>query len=306
MRKWFLILVLAIVFLLPLKVVGQGDVKFNSLKVDVRPEYDRLEVLVMYDMELPQSALGSQLSLRIPAAAGNPFALAYGPGDGTLFDLQYERQVSGEWAFINFSPPMAFLRLEYYDPSLLREGDTHYFTYVWPGDYAADSVTMMVMQPYGASDMSITPGQWQSRLDNDGLTFYGSEIGQVPSGEEIQIKVSYLKTSTDLTTEHLLPQPSGEIPEGATGDAQWQQLIPWVLGILGAMMLGGGLYWYWRTGQRSQQPVRQRSRGRSTAATLESSGGAKDSTEIYCHQCGKRASTSDRFCRSCGARLRSE
>jgi hypothetical protein len=301
-----MILILVILFVLPLPVVGQGEVTFNSLRIDIRPEYDRNDVLIMYDIELPQSALGSQLSLRIPAAAGEPFALAYGPGDGTLFDLQHERQVSGEWAYINFSPPMVFLRLEYYDPSLQRDGNTHSFSFAWPGNYAADSVTIMVMQPYGATEMRITPGEWVSQLDNDGLTFFGSEIGKIPAGEEIQIKVSYQKSTADLTTEHLLPQPSGAIPEGATGDSQWQQFAPWVLGILGAAMLGGGLLWYWQTGQRSQRPARKRQSASTASVVKEQSSSTKDSTEIYCHQCGKRASSSDRFCRSCGARLRTE
>jgi len=306
MHKWALILILVILFLLPLPVAGQSQVTFTSLKVDIRPEYDRESLLIMYDIELPQSALGSQLSLRIPAAAGTPFALAYGPGDGTLFDLQYEPQVSGDWAYINFSPPMAFLRLEYYDPGLQRDGDTRSFSYVWPADYSAESITILVMQPYGASAMLISPGQWESRLDNDGLTFFGSEIGQVPAGEMVEIKVTYQKSVADLTTEHLLPQPSGTIPEGAGSDIEWQQFTPWVLGILGAAMLGGGLFWYWQTGRQRQPSSDQRHRPSVASAVREMPAATGDSTEIYCHQCGKRASTSDRFCRSCGTRLRTE
>jgi hypothetical protein len=306
MRKSALILVLVILFLLPLPVVGQSQVTFTSVKVDIRPDYDRPDLLVMYDIQLPQSALGSQISFRIPATAGNPFALAYGPGDGTLFDLQYERTVSGDWATINFSPPMPYVRLEYYDPVIQRDGDAHSFSYIWPADYAVDTLKILVMQPYGASAMQIAPGQWISQVDNDGLTFYNSDIGQVPAGEEIEINVTYQKSTTDLTTDHLQPQPSGTIPDGIGSDLQWQQYAPWVLGILGAAMLGGGLLWYWQTGRRGQAPARPRRRRRATPSVSETPTAAGDTTEIYCHQCGKRASASDLFCRSCGARLRTE
>lgn len=306
MRKWVLLFIVIAAIISPLPAFGQEEVVFNSISIDIRPEYDRTEVLVMYDLELPQTAVGSQMSLRIPAAAGAPFALAYGPGDGTLFDLQYERQVSGNWAFINFSPPMSFLRLEYYDPSLQWNEDTRSFNYTWPGDYATGSMTVLVMQPYGASQMQISPGQWETRMDNDGLTFFGSEIGQVPAGEEIQIKISYQKTSNDLTTEHLLPQPSGAIPDVASSDFEWQQFAPWILGILGTLMLGGGLVWYWQTGRRGQLPAHQSKRHRSGSPKKESRSVPGDTTEIYCHQCGKRASASDSFCRSCGTRLRPE
>lgn len=306
MRKWALILIFMILLFLPHPAVGQGEIIFTSTKIDIRPEYDRPALLVIYDIELPQSALGSQISLRIPASAGDPFALAYGPGDGTLFDLQYDRQVNGAWANIIFSPPMAFLRLEYYDPILQSDGDTHSFTYIWPADYATETMTVMVLQPYGASAMQISPGQWEARVDNDGLTFYGSDIGQVPAGEEIEIKVNYQKSTPDLTTEHLLPQPSGTIPDGTGGSFQWQPYIPWVLGILGAAMLGGGLFWYWQTGRQGQTASRKRHRTRAVPSTNEPVTAVGDSTEIYCHQCGKRASASDSFCRSCGTRLRTE
>ena len=306
MRKLFMILILVFIFLLPLPAAGQSQPSFSSVNVDIRPEYDRTSVLVIYDVELPQSALGSEMSLRIPASAGVPFAMAYGPGDGSLFDLEYTRHVSGEWAFINFSPPMAFLRLEYYDPALQLDDDLRSFSYIWPGDYMVEAMTILVMEPYSASGMQISPGQWESRTDTNGLIFYGSEIGQVPAGEEIELKISYQKSVDDLTTEHLLPEPSGTIPEGAGGDFDWQKVMPWALGILGAIMLGGGLFWYWQTGRQGQASPRRRNHPRPISSTVETPLVADETQGVYCHQCGKRAATTDRFCRSCGTRLRME
>lgn len=302
MRKGFFPILLALIFLLPLPAAGQSAVILTSVRVDIRPEYDRDSVLVMYDLELPQSAIGSQMSLRIPASSGVPFALAYGAGDGSLFELQYTHQFSGDWVLVTFSPPMTYLRLEYYDPDLKSDLALRSFEYVWPGDYLAESMTILVMQPWGASDVQISPGRWESRVDSNGLTFFGSEIGQVPEGEQIKLKISYQKSVDDLTTEHLVPQPSGTIPEPTGGDLDWEKIIPWGLGILGAAMLGGGLFWYWKTGRGGQAPSRRQS------PPVESLGEippiVSETQDYYCHQCGHRASATDRFCRACGARLR--
>jgi hypothetical protein len=35
-------------------------------------------------------------------------------------------------------------------------------------------------------------------------------------------------------------------------------------------------------------------------------GGDNESVELYCHECGTRAQTGDRFCRVCGSKLRVE
>lgn len=305
MRKWLLSLILLLPFLLAGQVLAQTPVTFTSLKIDIRPEYDRPSVLVIYDIELPPSALGSQISLRIPESAGAPFALAYGPGDGSLFDLQYTRQVSGEWAFIDFSPPMAFIRLEFYDPDILMDSSSRSFNYVWPGDYAINELTVMIMQPWSATGMKISPGQWESRVDSDGLTIFRSVIGPIPQGEEIELKLSYQKSTNDLTTEHLIIQASESIPEPAGTSFDWQKFIPWVLGILGAAMLGGGLFWYWHTG-RQEKPVARNRHSRTSSTPSEASALVGDIQSAYCHQCGNRTSPSDLFCRACGTRLRSE
>lgn len=306
MRKWFIIIILGLLLLLPVPAVGQAQVTFNTLQVDIRPEYDRPTVLVMYDIELPQTSVGNPVSLRIPASAGAPYALANGPGDGSLFDLQYERQVSGDWAYIKFTPTMSFVRLEYYDSAFQTDSDARSYRYIWPGDYAVGAMTILVMQPWDATQMQIAPGQWTSQVDSSGLAVFGSEVGQVPASEEIEITISYQKTTDDLTSEHLTLQPSGDIPEAAGTSFQWQEYIPWLLGILGAVMLGGGLFWYFKTGRQEQTPSRKRRRTQPKPPASDLPSAPAEAQGGYCHQCGNRTAISDRFCRACGAKLRGE
>jgi hypothetical protein len=69
------------------------------------------------------------------------------------------------------------------------------------------------------------------------------------------------------------------------------------------LLLGGGAYWYWRSGrQQAPEPKRKRGARRSSSERIEEAG--EVSGHIYCHQCGKRAAQGDRFCRACGTQLR--
>lgn len=311
MRKWFFVFVLVSLFLLPLPVYGQNPVMITSLRVDIRPEYDNprtegdcLRVLVMYDIELAQDALGASISLRIPAVAGAPFALANGADPVTLNNLEYQRSVRGDWAYISFSSPLPYIRLEYYDDTiLLGEGDARSFNYVWPGDYEVAAMSVLVGQPSDATQMQISPGQWKGQVNTDGLTIYQTEIGQVPQGEEIEIKINYLRSRLDCTATQLVPQSTGSLPQVTTDGVQWQQYIPWVLGILGAIMLGGGLFWYWKTGRQGQVSKARSQRPRPAPPASEALPAAGTEQGGYCHQCGNRTAATDRFCRVCGARL---
>lgn len=76
----------------------------------------------------------------------------------------------------------------------------------------------------------------------------------------------------------------------------------WLLVFLGLVLIGGGGYWYWRSGQQ-ESPAKARRRRR---APRQETAAAFTQEAIYCHQCGKRAGAGDRFCRSCGSRLRTE
>jgi hypothetical protein len=81
--------------------------------------------------------------------------------------------------------------------------------------------------------------------------------------------------------------------------------LPWILGFLGIALIAGGGWWYWRSGLSKERspagaarPRRKPSTSREPAASPEG--------YVYCHECGKRAGPGDRFCRACGARLRTE
>ena len=303
MPKWTALCLIFALLLIPGPVRGQSLVKFNALEVDLWPEYDRTGVLVIYHITLPaETTLPASLALRLPKAAGKPNAVAVQQPNGQLFSVDYQTQVDGDDEIISFSATLLQVQVEYYDPGLKITDKTRNFSYTWPGNYAVDKMLVQVQQPPDASSLNITPGPVTSHVGSDNLTYYQKDIGAVTIGQTFSLEVTYQKDTDSLTVEKLQVQPSAPLTTAPTWQDRLQVALPWFLGALGVLLILGGGYWFWKSG-RSAQPVKRYRRPR-TAITQASP--ADGEIIIYCHQCGKRAATGDRFCRSCGTRLRVE
>lgn len=290
----------------PLKLVfAQDPIKLSSMEVDLWPEYDRPTVLVIYRITLPATtSLPVDLSFRIPSAAAEPSAVAVrqttAEGQAGLFTIPYERQVVGDWGVISLTATSPELQIEYYDPGLVKEGETRQFEYNWPGDYAVDALKMQVQQPLGASEMNISPSSGQGVAGSDGLVYYNKEVGALMAGQTFSLRINYKKSSDDLTATNLPVQPSA--PVSITPERNnLLVILPWTLGTLGVVLIVGGVIWYLRSGRGKEEEPSHRRRRTATSKEPE-----KAEDYIYCHQCGKRAGPGDRFCRMCGAKLRIE
>jgi hypothetical protein len=305
LRKLIVAGLLLAALLFPGAVRSQAVVSIAFLEVDLWPEYDRSSVLVIYRVTLsPNTTLPAQLALRIPAAAGEPYAVAVRQPDGQLVNLDYDLQSDGVWTSVEVVANLPELQIEYYDPSLVKSADQRSFTFQWPGGYAVEQMVVEFQQPLGASGAAIMPGPSSSLVNSqDGLTYLTKEIGVLDAGQTISLDIAYLKTSDTLTKPQLEVQPSAPL----TTEPDWQNTmlgaLPWVLGVLGVGLIAGGVFWYWKSGQATQaeKPRRRRSRSMTTGREDEGVAGV-----VYCHQCGKRAGETDRFCRSCGTKLRIE
>lgn len=306
MRKWVLPLILILTMLLPLGVRAQNSLVLNSLQIGIWPEYDKPSVLVIYQMTLSASTTyPAAVSLRIPVAAGEPNAVAVRQVDGSLFTIDYNRQVAGEWAIINFTTTAPEVQLEYYDPGLTKDGNARHYTYVWPGDYAVTQLSIQVQEPTGATGMRISPSLGAGAVGSDNLTYYTQDIGAITAGQNIRITIDYQKSSDALSAENLPVEPSAPIPQGTASDLNLSTWLPWILGILGAGLIIGGIVWFWQTGR--QRPAPQAHHRRSSAGSYEpETSSSSAEVAVYCSQCGKRALPGDQFCRSCGTPIRSK
>jgi hypothetical protein len=71
-----------------------------------------------------------------------------------------------------------------------------------------------------------------------------------------------------------------------------------MIGAIGLFLIGLALFFYWRSTQVPEQKSRRRRRSGSNQEQ------EADGEQAYCHECGTRAHPGDRFCRTCGSKLR--
>ncbi|MFH2102231.1 MAG: zinc ribbon domain-containing protein [Chloroflexota bacterium] len=305
MRRCLFALFLAVVIALPVCARAQAEIAFEIARVQIWPEYDQPGVLVIYDFLLSaESPAPADLSLRIPAAAGQPYVVAAGTTVELVTDqgVEYDTRLEGEWLKINIRMQAGdrAIRLEYYDPALQKQGADRQYVFTWPGDYATDALQISFQRPGGATAVQTAPplAEVQSELNN--LLYYEGEVGPLPAGQTFTLTIGYQKSSDTLTVSGLEVRPAGVLDTDTAGRVSISPYVPWVLGSLGVVLIGVGLFaalTYWQ----SDKPGKQARRKRHTPRREESTG---TSDPAYCHQCGKRSQPGDAFCRTCGIRLR--
>jgi hypothetical protein len=309
--RWWLALVLLMLLMLPawLPASAQNEITLNQLEVDIWPEYDRQDVLVIYRLTLDENTtLPASLTFRIPVIAGDPYNVAVRDTDGLLYNVSFTRTVQDNWSLVRFITPSNEVQFEYYDPGLRKNETQRSYTYQWPGDYPVNSLSIQVQQPVGAHDMTITPALGSGQPGAGGLVYYTAVIGAVPAGNPFSVTVDYLKESQGLSVETLRVEPPGPIDEQTTGRLTVNEVLPWVLGGTGMVLIGGGVWWYWQSG-RGDRPGRgdkadDRKRHGRAVREMEMKPETAEESGVYCSQCGRRASPGDHYCRACGTRLR--
>jgi len=308
MRKLFLLLVVFACLLAPARVSAQQAVHIASLEVDLWPEYDQPSVLVIYRISLAaDTTLPANVSLRIPFGA-QVNAVAVKDVDGQLLTITHQSENTGGFQVLHFQVTLPDFQLEYYDPNLTKDGTQRTYNYQWPGDYVVDQADVLIQQPFDATQLNIIPGPVTNRANSDGLTYFSKSVGSLSAGQSFVLEIGYDKPTDRVSAEFMQVQPSAPLPNQTptTTDALGQ-VWPWVLGGLGIVLIAGGGFWYWRSSQQpaSRRGARKRTRASAPRTTPVHSEETQDDPDaIYCHQCGRRASPADRFCRVCGTRLR--
>jgi hypothetical protein len=303
MKNWLTPIIIILVLLIPGVATAQENVTFASLEIDLWPEYDRPEMLVIYRIELsPIVSLPVEVSIQIPAVTGEPNAVAVRDLNGSLLNTPYERQVEGDVATITITAAMPGIQIEYYDPQLTKNGRQRNFEVTWMGNYQIDSLFIQLQQPYDASEVVTVPAATTVSPSSDGLTYHSIDLGPRPAGETTSVSIGYVKETEALSIERLEVQPVAPLSDSTSGRVNTMDIFPWVLGGLGIVLVVGGVWLYMHMGKQQPQPSK-RNRGKRPS-TVKSPSSETGDKAIYCHECGKRAGSGDRFCRSCGVKLR--
>ncbi len=300
MRKWFVTILLLGLLLSASAVGAQGGTKLGSMNVELWSEYDHPTMLVINQFMVSQDTpLPATVTMRFPKNA-NLVAVAV-DNNGTLLNKDFTGPVEqGEWQTItinaeSYDPH----RIEYYQP-LGREGNKRQFKYEWFGDYYVKNFSLTVSVPADSTDLVTSPVLQKTETAADGSTISGTFAkNELTMGNSFQFNLEYQRTSETLIKPDQANQvqPAEPVGENTPGRVSITNL-PWVIGGFGLALIAVALFSYWRSTQTAEAKP-QRRRRRQTK-------GEEDEQVAYCHECGARAHPGDRFCRTCGSRLRKE
>ncbi len=299
MRKWLVFTLLLILIILPSTAGAQGGTKLESMYIELWSEYDQPSMLVINQFVVSQDTpLPAAITIRFPKDA-NLVAVAI-ESNGELLNKDFAAPVEqGNWQTIaltveTYEPH----RIEYYQP-LTRDGSKREFKYQWFGDYYVKEFTVQVLVPADSTELVTSPVLQETAPAASGLGISGMITkDHLKMGSSFQFNLEYQRTSEALIDPNQADQvqpvnPVGENTPGRVSIAN----LPWTIGGFGLALILIALFAYWRSTRSSEAKPRKRRR-------RQAEGG--DDAQAYCHECGARAHAGDRFCRTCGSRLRLE
>lgn len=240
--------------------------RLARVRVDLWPDHDRPEVLVLITAELSEDAtLPATIRLRLPPEAGDPSAVAHIDGDGRMFNAPFQTQSGDGATLLTVETTEPIVRVEYYFP-YSRVDDTVQFTYTWLGGVAADELTILVQEPAQATQVSTGATFEDVGISGDGWRYHQWQVGAVEKDETRSATVTYN-----------VPPPAPA--ESWTTSASNSSPIGYILTAICGVLIGTGIGWFLAS--------RRRVRIRKAA---------------HCSQCGHSCRPGDQFCRQCGAR----
>jgi hypothetical protein len=288
-----------------LQGTAQGQTRLSAVQVSIWPEYDKPSALVIYRLGLePGTPLPAMITLLIPSSVGEPTAVAWTSPDGQLLSATYSIDNQGEWTAVTFESQSLNAQLEYY-ADLSRDGAQRSFTFTWPGGVEVGDLSFEVQQPLGATPVQITPAPSQQHQGPDGMLYYEGDLGATAASDLAMVTLSYSKSGQGLSIDQMTasqPQSPSAPAAGSTPDIA--ALLPYVLLGFGVLLIVAGGWWYLRL-RGDSAPRRRRVKRRPGSRRGQDSGSPPARTSpVFCHNCGMQAEAGDRYCRSCGIRLR--
>jgi hypothetical protein len=217
--------------------------------------------------------------------------------NGSLLNTDYIGPTASQGAqavTIQVQTPTTY-HIEYYQP-LSRSEKQRQFAYTWPGDYSIDDLSMSVRVPPDTTSMVTDPAM-QSSKGADGSEMLIKDFGGMKTGQQFTLQVTYSRSSDTLSVPQQGVQPSKPLGSATPGRVLLSNYLPYILGGLGILAIGGAAVYFLQPRRRPASARRHSHAGRP---------GGRPGKDVYCHQCGARAQSGDRFCRVCGTRLRIE
>jgi len=271
-------------------IQAQANVQLSRLAIELWPEYDRPETLVIYRGALAETTpLPAKVTFLLPAHVDDLNAMAVVNEQNSLVNNPYTLNQAGEFARLDFTLEVRQFQFEYYDPAILsKEGTSRQLVFATQAPYATTDLLVEVLEPPTASDISFSPTATDRFVGDNQLTYHIFRQGVVGSGQAIAVAGGYQKQTDSLVIDQLTSgRPAEFSPPAPVADPPPTISPGYWLIIGGALLVLFSLGW-WLFGNRR----------RLVAAGPAAGGRAKAS---YCHHCGAAYQNEARFCHQCGS-----
>ena len=307
MRRTLLILVLLVLVVTPgFTLQEQNPVHITRMEIDIWPEYDRTQVLVIYRVQLSrETPLPVRFSIRIPREAGNPFKVAMRDLDGVLYNVEYSIEPEGTWNQIVLTTSSEELYIEYYDPRLVKTENDREFALSWFSDYPIDKLVVKVQQPRNSENLWISPSMGLGELNpNDNLVYLSGDFGALSTGISFSIALAYTRTSSELSASNLPVTAATPVQLNTGMGNKVAKVMNQVLGNKGLTTAGtlilGGMILMLLVSFFAGQWTNQFSQWINGLTGKNKPEAVPGNTMKYCPHCGKKTYPGDRYCRGCG------
>lgn len=308
MKRISLILILGLLSLvlggLPSGAAAQETPELASLSIALWPEFDRPEMLVIYQGALaPGTPLPAAVEIRIPARVGRPTAMAFLSDAGERLNQQYTTRVEGEALVVSFELASLSFQLEYYDALPASAEGQREYTFAYTADYAIADLSIEFQVPRTAEDLVVEPQVGESQAATDGLVYHYINVGAVEAGEALSWTFRYAKDDETLTNPPgSLPAAQTAVPAGTggTGGGGDSTLLTFVVAFVALLGVGGAAFWL----GRSTRPAAGEAAVRASREGLGRSGQRQALDAAFCHKCGAELRSDADFCHKCGAPVR--
>lgn len=308
--------VLSLFFLVQTVVTAQSAGRIETLMVELWPEYDRPETLVIYRAELADSmTLPARVTFRLPGYLEKMHAIA-AERDGQLVEVKadsIELRHENNELLLTFSTPVPRIQFEYYDPFILKkEGNERQLDFSFTASYEISKAVFQVQQPRQAENFELTPASSASFTGSDGLNYQVIERAGIANHETVTFAAGYSRSSDELSAPGTGSAPvenTANLPPVTAADAPSNQNL-WLgytlTGIGVILLLGGGGYWWSKrlaAAKVSRPGPRPRRRAKATKVTAQPPALSGSS---FCYRCGATLREDANFCHNCGAERRRE
>ncbi|MEK7352965.1 MAG: zinc ribbon domain-containing protein [Chloroflexota bacterium] len=256
--------------------LAQSDnetVRFKDVALWLNPEYDDPRLLVMLEGNLDGVAAPVRVRFLVPEAAemysAGSLTARGGQGYTGGPPERTASQIPG-WDEISYTLQTDIFRVEYYDPVISSQPDKT-ISYDLRTISPISNLRVVVQQPRKSSNFTVTPAG-NAGTDGEGYRINTFFFNNVTPGAPLHFDIAYSKGGSN------------------TG------LIMGL--ILAAIVVGVVIIWMLKSRRPRYVPVRSSGKPRKRSARQPSPGNR------FCTKCGEPAGASDKFCPSCGSKLR--